>query len=274
MAIFSVVHLWAYPWREYELRQSRIATSEPDSRVAHESATSYSGGLCGTSALLDVFNLWDMVKGVARAFKWFVVDRPRREQDVSYINSSLAIALQPVRKVFALQFSTQEDRLLHHQCHFPVNDLSPTRTGGSSTCNDSCMIQEQEAVEEEHDFLSKAHPDSPRSSFLSIPPSQHQIIHNGNEGSTNDTSTVILPLESSIHLPEPGPPADAPQLTLPEFRAFEIGLQEEDQTKQEGEDPNLAPAQRQAQPSVTESIHSSNEPTASPPPSSLESLRG
>ena len=273
MAIFSVVHLWAYPWRDYDLRQSRITTSEPDPHLVCERATSYSGGIWGTSALLDAFNPWDTVKGVARAFQWFVMGRRTREQDVSYTNSGLAIPLQPVRKVFALQFPTQEDGRLPLQCYSPVDNSSQTCIEGSSTYNDSHMIQEEEAAaEEENCLLSQAHSNSPTSSFLPIPSIQPQINQVSNQASANDTSTTSLPLESSIHLQEPYFRTDTPELTLPEFRALDIGLQEEDQMKH---DPHLNHAlpQRQAQSSITEPVQSSEEPETRPSSGSPSSLR-
>lgn len=273
MAIFSVVHLWAYPWRDYELRQSQIATSEPDPRVAHEPCTSYSGGVWGTSALLDAFNLWDMVKGVARAFKWFFVGRHRREQNVGYMNSSLAIALQPVRRVFALQFPGQENGLSQHPYYFPVNDLSQRRIGGSSTFDDSHTIQEEEAVEREQNFPDKAHLDSSISSFLLIPPNQQHTNPNNHPASNDDTNTTISPSESTTNLQEPCFRADTPRLTLPDFQALEIGLQEESQIKhsEQSEHQNLAPIRRQTQSSVTETMQPLEEPAVNLSQGSLKS---
>lgn len=274
MAIFSVVHLWAYPWKDYEIQQPRIATSQSDPRVADEPASSYSGGLCGTSALLDAFNLWDMVKRVARAFKWFVVGRRRREQDVSYTNSGLALALRPVRKVFALQFPGQENGLSLHPYYSPVHDSSQARIGGSSTCDDSGAIEEEAAKEEdeEENFLCKAHPDSPTSSFLPIPSNQQQINQSSHPSSNNDTNATISPSESTMSLQEPCSRADTPRLTLPEFHALEIGLQDHDPIKH-GEHQNLASIRRQTESSITDPMQSLEEPAASPSRSSLESLR-
>ena len=272
MAIFSVVHLWAYPWTDYELRQPQVATSEPDQRVANEPVTSYSGGMCGTSALLDAFNMWDMVKGVARAFKWLLVDRRRREQDVSYTNSGLAIALGPVRKVFALQFPGQENGLAHHPYYSPVNDLSQTCIGGSSTSDDSYVTPEEEASGEEENLIDKAHSNPPTSSFLPIPPNQQQTNQNSHAASNNDTNSTILPSDSIIDLQEPCFRADAPQLTLPEFHALEIGLQDQGQIKH-GEHQNLASIKRQTESSISDPMQSLEEPAVSPSRGSLESLR-
>lgn len=251
MAIFSVFHLWAYPWSDYDVRQLHIATSEPDLRVALEPATPYSGGPCGISAFADAFNLWDVVKGVARAFKWFFVGRRIREQDVSYTDSGRATALQPMRKVFALRFPFPEDRFLQHQNYFPADNGSQTCIGGSTAYDYSHVNEEQEAVEQENDLLSKPQSNSPRGSSPPIPTNQHQIIQNSNQAPTKDTSTTNLPLESSNHPQEPYSRIGTPQLTLPEFHVLKTGFQEEDLTHH-AEDPTLAPLEHEA------SLESSN----------------
>ena len=235
MAIFSVFHLWAYPWRVYDVSQLRIATSEPHPRVALEPATSYSGGPLGARALLDAFNPWDMVKGVGRGFKWFVVGRRAREQDVSYTNSGRSIVLQPVRKVFALQVQSPEDGLLHHQNLSPVDDGSQICIGGSSAYVPSLENEEEEeeeeeevVVEEDKNPLSKAQSNPSTDAFLHVSSNQHQAIQNNNEKSTNDTSTAILPSESTVSLQEPCSRTGTPQLPLPEFHALEVNFQLED----------------------------------------------
>ena len=51
----------------------------------------------GIKALLDAFNPWDLVKAVGRAFKWLVIGRKKREQDVSYKNHIQGTGLEPTR---------------------------------------------------------------------------------------------------------------------------------------------------------------------------------
>lgn len=79
MAIFAVAHLFAFPWKPYDISQS------PDP-VSH-----YRGGPMGTMALLDAFNPWDIIKAGARGFRWLFVGIRNREQDSSYaVHSSAA----------------------------------------------------------------------------------------------------------------------------------------------------------------------------------------
>lgn len=87
MAIFSVFHLWAFPWQVYDIRRSAIVASESAPGFLPDPKTAYRGGPFGTRALMDAFNPWDLIKAVGRGFKWFAVGRRTREQDISYKNS-------------------------------------------------------------------------------------------------------------------------------------------------------------------------------------------
>ena len=82
MAIFAFLHIWAYPWKAYDVR-SQMATAESGAGYAL-SASEYKGGPLGLYAFLDAFNPWDIVKAIGRGFKWAVIGRRNREQDISY----------------------------------------------------------------------------------------------------------------------------------------------------------------------------------------------
>lgn len=97
MAFFSVFHLWAFPWRVYDIRRSEIVASESAPGFLPDPKTAYSGGPMGMRALMDAFNPWDLVKNVGRGFKWFAVGRRRRMDDISYKNSALGTGLEPTR---------------------------------------------------------------------------------------------------------------------------------------------------------------------------------
>ncbi|KAL8940707.1 MAG: hypothetical protein Q9211_002146 [Gyalolechia sp. 1 TL-2023] len=84
MAIFSVFHLFAFPWTVYDIRRSAIIASESAPGFLPDPKTAYVGGPLGTKALLDAFNPWDLIKAIGRGFRWFVVGRRRREEDISY----------------------------------------------------------------------------------------------------------------------------------------------------------------------------------------------
>lgn len=86
MAIFATLHLWAYPWGVYDISRSPAAAAAAESGASFmpTASTAYKGGAFGWKAFLDAFNPWDLVKAVARGFKWMVLGRRNREEDVSY----------------------------------------------------------------------------------------------------------------------------------------------------------------------------------------------
>jgi hypothetical protein len=75
MAIFSVLHLFAFNWKEYTTKQN---STNPGSEGG------YKGGPLGVRAFFDAFNLWDLVKASARGFYWLFVGRRTRMKDSSY----------------------------------------------------------------------------------------------------------------------------------------------------------------------------------------------
>ncbi|KAL9605178.1 MAG: hypothetical protein Q9179_001610 [Wetmoreana sp. 5 TL-2023] len=84
MAIFSIFHLFAFPWQVYDIRRSAIVASESAPGFLPDPKTAYLGGPIGTKALVDAFNPWDLIKAIGRGFKWFAIGRRRREDDISY----------------------------------------------------------------------------------------------------------------------------------------------------------------------------------------------
>lgn len=83
MALFSILHLFAFPWKEYDIHRSRIVAAESGPSFLPDKS-SYKGGPLGILALLDAFNPWDLIKAVVRGFRWLFVGRRTRELDVSY----------------------------------------------------------------------------------------------------------------------------------------------------------------------------------------------
>lgn len=121
MAIFSIFHLWAFPWTVYDIKLSSIVASESVPGYAQDPRTDYKGGWLGSRALIDAFNPWDLVKSVGRGFKWFVVGRRIREQDSSYKNSAHANGLGSARTSLPLRTNASLDS----------NDFSTSHWGGT-----------------------------------------------------------------------------------------------------------------------------------------------
>jgi hypothetical protein len=68
MAWFALLHLWAFPWREYLVRDGGVRK----------------GGPLGLKALWDAVNIWDVVKGFGRGMRWLFVGVKSRRDDISY----------------------------------------------------------------------------------------------------------------------------------------------------------------------------------------------
>lgn len=130
MAVFSVFHLWAFPWSVYDIQRSQIVASESVPGQFLDPKTAYQGGFLGIKALMDAFNPWDLVKAVGRGFKWFAVGRRTREQDISYKSSTKGTGLEPTRTAVPFQdpyhgnapydhndFSADPDDSMHPYAH-------------------------------------------------------------------------------------------------------------------------------------------------------------
>jgi len=78
MAIFSVMHLFAFSWRVYRI------SDDPQVGTEAGGAQRYKGGRLGIKAYLDAFNPWDILKAITRGFRWLFVGRRHRFEDPSY----------------------------------------------------------------------------------------------------------------------------------------------------------------------------------------------
>ncbi|KUJ14231.1 DUF300-domain-containing protein [Mollisia scopiformis] len=94
MAMFAVLHLFAFPWKPYQHPKN---TEYPMSPIKNEIGPKQ-GGFLGIMALVDAMNPWDLVKGFARGMRWLFVGRKHRENDPSYkmnMNNENDMALEP-----------------------------------------------------------------------------------------------------------------------------------------------------------------------------------
>ncbi|KAI1926149.1 hypothetical protein LOZ65_002647 [Ophidiomyces ophidiicola] len=81
MAIFAILHLWAFPWMPYKTESSSNNSDIPGSPCSIEV---YQGGFLGIKALADAFNPWDLIKAIGRSARWLFVGRKKRQFDPSY----------------------------------------------------------------------------------------------------------------------------------------------------------------------------------------------
>lgn len=93
MAIFSILHLFAFRYQPYTQRGAQATAKEYP--ISPSSNNSYpvlnevgpkQGGFLGIKAFADAMNPWDLVKGFARGMRWLFVGRKHREKDASYKN--------------------------------------------------------------------------------------------------------------------------------------------------------------------------------------------
>lgn len=143
MAIFSILHLWAFSWKDYTLE--RMQSSEVTDFYGN-GKTTYQGGWGGFKALLDALNPLDLFKAVSRGFRWLFVGRKKRTMDPSYQAPFEQIGLDhedPEANVTAYEgagplmaggrtsFEQEADILLSHAQPNPTTpvDAYPSRTG-------------------------------------------------------------------------------------------------------------------------------------------------
>lgn len=79
MALFALMHQWAFPYSPYRKGGSKFPIDNEGS-----SGGANKGGVLGYKAIIDAMNPWDLVKAFARGMRWLFVGVRTRENDVSY----------------------------------------------------------------------------------------------------------------------------------------------------------------------------------------------
>ncbi|KAI9753215.1 MAG: Phosphatidylglycerol/phosphatidylinositol transfer protein [Chaenotheca gracillima] len=150
MALFAILHIWAFPFKGYH-KNNVSAVSE-----FYDGAPGYQGGFLGVRAYMDAFNPWDLVKAVGRGFRWLVVGRRKRLDDSSYKNHVEGVGMEPRRSGTGFapngRFSGQtisapkpgryqrldeddDQELLHHAQSNPTNAGAEPYIGRHPTLN-------------------------------------------------------------------------------------------------------------------------------------------
>lgn len=80
MAIFAVLHLFAFPWKPYDLKRQSPLDTGIDGYSAQPKT--YANG--PARAILDALNPWDIIKACGRGFRWLFYGARHREKDPSY----------------------------------------------------------------------------------------------------------------------------------------------------------------------------------------------
>ncbi|TEY38452.1 hypothetical protein BOTCAL_0491g00020 [Botryotinia calthae] len=114
MAIFSVLHLFAFPWRPYASDATPVRY--PSASNDHlEPIGPKQGGPLGIMAFADAMNPWDLVKAFARSMRWLFVGVKHREADSSYkptsFNHGNDMSLQSTNSDPDTSYKGQDDGL-------------------------------------------------------------------------------------------------------------------------------------------------------------------
>ncbi|KAI9889585.1 MAG: hypothetical protein M1814_005188 [Vezdaea aestivalis] len=87
MAIFAVLHVFAFSWKPY------VITAHPVQGMQWDSPKDrYYGGNLGIQAYIDAYNPWDLIKAVGRSFRWIFIGRRHRHTDSSYGSSEVNLS--------------------------------------------------------------------------------------------------------------------------------------------------------------------------------------
>ena len=191
MAIFSVFHLWAFPWRVYDIRRSQIVAAESAPGFLPDPNTAYKGGPFGVKALMDAFNPWDLVKAIGRGFKWGLIGRKNRTDDISYKNGQIhGTGLEPTRnQITAFKNSGNAS--------FDGPDSHPYVAGGGKPSRYHPVSEEDDS-----DHLLAHAQSNPVDA--NVYPRPMERLPNRNGGKSGDIGTV------GIYDPPPGAPQTLP----------------------------------------------------------------
>ncbi|KAL7627577.1 hypothetical protein AAE478_001770 [Parahypoxylon ruwenzoriense] len=88
MAIFGILHLWAFPYAPYVegSKTSYYPVADPSMGMPprENEHGPKMGGFIGLKAFGDALNLWDVIKAFGRGMRWLFVGVKHRRQDPSY----------------------------------------------------------------------------------------------------------------------------------------------------------------------------------------------
>ncbi|ORY15136.1 organic solute transporter Ostalpha-domain-containing protein [Clohesyomyces aquaticus] len=82
MAIFAVMHLFAFPWKPYDLKRNQNPLDAAGNGFSGDVPKRYAHG--PARALASAFNPWDIIKACGRGFRWLFVGVRYRKADKSY----------------------------------------------------------------------------------------------------------------------------------------------------------------------------------------------
>jgi hypothetical protein len=129
MAIFGILHLWAFSWKPYILANQSTEVTD----FFGNGKRAYEGGNYGLRALVDAMNPLDLFKAIGRSARWLFVGRKHRQLDPSYRPQVETIGLQP---------SQEGSELTEHGTayHGAGVTMSAGRTGRDTPDEDAVLL--------------------------------------------------------------------------------------------------------------------------------------
>ncbi|KAF2638573.1 DUF300-domain-containing protein [Massarina eburnea CBS 473.64] len=82
MSVFALLHLWAFPWKPYDLGLRHEPLPQGSHTFPQEAPKTYVYG--PGRALLSALNPWDIIKACGRGFRWLFYGARKRKDDPSY----------------------------------------------------------------------------------------------------------------------------------------------------------------------------------------------
>ncbi|KAI6247964.1 hypothetical protein HI914_04358 [Erysiphe necator] len=117
MAMFSIFHLFAFPFQPYTIKNHGNINYSWGPNLENKLGPNQ-GGRLGLRAIMDAMNPWDLVKSFARVVPWLFVGRKTRESDISYKSTNhhtqdfpLESPLSSNKSNFFSLLSNDEDRM-------------------------------------------------------------------------------------------------------------------------------------------------------------------
>lgn len=190
MALFGILHLWAFAWQPYAA--GRSPGDEVTDFYGNGKAVYY-GGPFGAKAILDALNPLDLIKAVSRGLRWLFVGRKKRMLDPSYQVDNEAIGLKQTDPTDPADTTAYKG-------------AGPIISGGRSGRHNRSPDEEDAVLLGHPQPNPMAHP----SGDLGIAPSPEpdELEHDGHERiySSNRLSTSSLLEPTSSHSPRPYSP--------------------------------------------------------------------
>ncbi|KAI0022723.1 DUF300-domain-containing protein [Xylariomycetidae sp. FL0641] len=88
MAIFAILHLWAFPYSPYIIGTKPTFYPSPTETTGFTARENEhgpnTGGFGGIKAFGDALNIWDVIKAFGRGMRWLFVGVKHRHKDTSY----------------------------------------------------------------------------------------------------------------------------------------------------------------------------------------------